>query len=397
MFLFLSLTRIFVHYMAGIYIHIPFCKSRCTYCGFYSTTSLHLRESYADALCRELTLRQDYLSDKTIETIYFGGGTPSLLSCKSIEKILSSIYNIYNVRAREITMECNPDDIANSTAHSSQDLLRHLRSLGINRLSIGIQTFNDHLLHILNRRHSAHQAEQAVHAAQAEGFDNISIDLMFGLPGQTLEDFISDLHKALTLGIQHLSVYSLTYEDNTPLSKQLHDGIIKEADEELSRTMYEHILDITAQNGFAQYEISNFSLPGKESIHNSNYWKGVHYMGIGAGAHSFNTESRQYNVESLAKYIKGANTGTIPTIKEVLTPTDKYNEFVLTALRTHTGLKLHTLQHSFGTDLFNYFLRMAQKHIEYGSMVQDADTIRLTRKGLFTSNDIMSDLMYITD
>lgn len=394
--------------MAGIYIHIPFCKSRCTYCGFFSTTTLHLQEAYIEALCHELIQRQDYLKDEPIETIYFGGGTPSLLPTNAIRKVLSTIYNIYKVRAREVTMECNPDDIANTTSGQAQKKLSELHTIGINRLSIGIQTFNDNILKMLNRRHTAQQAIEAATIAHATGFDNISVDLMFGLPTQTLIDLHTDLHKAMSLDIQHISVYSLTYEENTSLYHQLLNGNIEEADEELSRSMYEHILNTTAQHGFKHYEISNFAISGKESIHNSNYWNGTPYIGIGAGAHSFNGESRQYNTESLTTYIKGTANGQTPFTKEILTQADKYNEFVFTALRTHKGLDLKKLQQLFGNELHDYCLRMAQKHINSNTLTMHPqietspnttqnNTLSLTRSGLFISNDIMSDLMFLPD
>ena len=383
--------------MAGIYIHIPFCKSRCTYCGFFSTTSLAMREAYTNAICKELHMRRDYLNGQPIETIYLGGGTPSILKLEATEKILSTIYNIYNVRAKEITMECNPDDLIRPDGIKTGTLLPRLRPIGVNRLSIGVQTFNDTLLRTLNRRHTAIQAQQAVHAAHEVGFDNVSIDLMFGLPGQMLEDFKNDVSEALSLDIQHLSVYSLSYEEGTPLHRKLLKGLVQEADEELSRNMYEHVIDATTEKGLKHYEISNFAVPGKESIHNSNYWRGIPYIGVGAGAHSFDTQSRQFNIESLPDYIKEITDGTLPMCKEILTTADKYNEYVFTALRTRNGLNIQQLHKIFGPELHAYFLRMAKKHIDNGFLYNESDQIRLTRKALFISNDIMSDLMFVAD
>ncbi len=351
---------------------------------------------YVEALCLELRQRNGYLGDEPVETIYFGGGTPSLLQPSQLSHILSCIYNIYNVRAKEITIECNPDDLAPHSAAPSHDLATELHSLGFDRISIGIQTFNDSLLSLLHRRHNSAQAIKAVQNARTAGFDNISIDLMFGLPGQTLADLRSDVNRALSLGIQHLSAYSLQCEEGTPLSQMLDSGTLDVADDELSRSMYEYILDATSQAGFAHYEISNFALPGRESLHNSNYWHSVPYLGVGAGAHSYNLHSRQSNPESLTDYIEGAKQNCIPFDIEQLTPSDLYNEYVFTALRTCNGLNIRELERLHGTPMHDYCLRMAQKHIRLHALELHDDTLRLTREGLFISNDIMSDLMYIS-
>lgn len=381
--------------MSCIYIHIPFCKSRCIYCNFFSTTSLSMRDAYIDAVCKELELRRNYLKGEPIETIYFGGGTPSLLTPGQISQVLSTIYNIYNVHAKEITIECNPDDLCPASGEQSHTSCSELRSLGINRISIGIQTFHDELLSILQRRHTSAQAIEAVRSAQAAGFDNISIDLMFGLPGQSLDNLKSDVDRALSLGIQHLSIYSLQYEEGTRLTQMLKKKVIAESDENLSRTMYEYILDATSRAGFKHYEISNFALPGYESRHNSSYWQSIPYLGIGAGAHSFNIHSRQFNSESLQAYIDGVQKNHIHYEIEQLTETDKYNEHVFTALRTCDGLRLQDIEQLFGKAKKDYCLRMAQKHITLGTLVFKDDTLILSRQGLFISNDIMSDLMYI--
>ena len=354
-----------------------------------------MRDAYVDAVCKELELRREYLKGEPIETIYFGGGTPSLLTPKQISRILSSINTIYNVRAKEITIECNPDDLCPVSEESAHTLCSELLSLGINRISIGIQTFHNDLLSILQRRHNSEQAIKAVRDAQAAGFDNISIDLMFGLPGQSLDDLKSDVDRALSLGIQHLSIYSLQYEEGTRLTQMLKKKVITESDENLSRRMYEYILDATSQAGFKHYEISNFALPGYESKHNSSYWKSIPYLGIGAGAHSFNIHSRQFNCESLPTYIDGVQKSQIPFEIEQLTETDKYNEHVFTALRTSNGLRLQDIEQTFGKARKDYCLRMAQKHISLGTLILKDNILTLSRQGLFISNDIMSDLMYI--
>ena len=373
--------------MAGIYVHVPFCKSRCIYCGFFSTTSLSQRDAYVDCVCRELQERRDYLKGEEIETVYFGGGTPSQLEVGQISKILQTIYNIYNVRAKsEITLEGNPDDL-------TPDFLRQIHSLGINRLSMGVQSFDDARLHFIHRRHSAEQAERAVRDAADAGFDNISIDLMFGFPGQTLAEWRDDVDKALRLPVQHLSAYSLMYDDGTILADMLERGEIEEIDDELSLEMYRYLVGKVKQTGFEHYEISNFALPGFRSRHNSSYWHGVPYLGVGAGAHSYDGVSRQYNVESLNGYLSGAKPE-----KEKLSDDERYNEFVFTGLRTCDGLCLDELEASFGERYRDYCLQNARKHLDAGRLAllcEDTTRLVLTSAGIYTSNDIMSDLMMV--
>lgn len=371
-------------FMAGIYIHVSFCKSRCIYCGFFSTTSLSRRRDYVEALNAELHQRRAFLSDGPISTIYFGGGTPSLLSVQELESLLSSIYNIYNVESdAEITIEGNPDDL-------TPDYLASLKRLGINRLSIGVQTFSDARLRFLHRRHDAVQAIEAVHTAQRFGFGNISIDLMFGFPGQTVVDWQDDVSQAIALGVQHISAYSLMYEEGTLLTALLERGEITEVNDEDSRRMYECLINQLSQAGFSHYEISNFAIPGYESRHNSGYWHGVPYLGIGAGAHSYDGLNRFYNVESLGDYIAGA-----PSVREALTPDERYNEYVFTGLRTISGICVGSIQEKFGADKMSYLLHNAQQHLRNGLLVYEDDVLRLTRLGLFVSNDVMSDLMWI--
>lgn len=369
--------------MAGIYIHIPFCASRCIYCDFFSTTSLEKRDEYVRAVCRELDTRSQYLNEE-VETIYFGGGTPSQLTSEQISTILSSIYNIYNVREEaEITVEGNPDDL-------SLEYLTALRAIGINRLSMGVQSFDDEVLRFINRRHSTLQAENAVQNAKACGFDNISIDLMFGFPKQSLSDWQRDVDRATSLGVQHLSAYSLMYEEGTRLTKMLEQGDIQEIDEELSLAMYEYLIDALAKAGYEHYEISNFCKPGMHSRHNSSYWHGVPYLGVGAGAHSYNGESRHYNPDSLSEYLRGSE-----LVTEQLTLSQRYDEYVFTGLRTRGGIMLSEIESVFGENYRTYCLENAQKHISDGTLFLEGDNLRLSRKGLFVSNDVMSDLMYV--
>lgn len=375
--------------MAGIYIHVPFCATRCVYCGFFSTTSLHLRDSYVNAVCHELEQRKDYLHGEDVSTVYFGGGTPSQLSVVQIKRILAAIYNIYNVREEaEITLEANPDDV-------TYRFLTDIRGIGINRLSMGVQTFSDSRLCFLRRRHTSMQAVSAVETARKAGFDNISIDLMFGFPNQTLREWQDDVRQALELQVQHLSAYSLMYEEGTPLFRMLEKNEIQELDEELSTQMYEYLLDATAQAGFEHYEISNFALPGFRSRHNSSYWQGTKYLGAGAGAHSYDGASRQYNPDNIQLYIQGISDLQNIAEQEILTEDERYNEFVFTALRTNEGISLSRLTKLFGQEKQDYLMKNAQRHISTGNLILSPDRLVLTRRGLLISNDVMSDLMEV--
>lgn len=372
--------------MAGIYIHIPFCKTRCIYCGFFSTTSLPKREAYVDMVCRELGLRKEYLKGEPIETIYFGGGTPSLLSAEQIAKILDTIYIIYNVRANaEITMEGNPDDL-------TDEFLKSVCECGVNRISMGIQTFNDKYLQFIRRRHTAEQARIAVSSAIRSGVENVSVDLMFGFPGQTLDDWKADVEEALKLPVTHISAYSLMYDEGTVLADLLDRGEVEEISDELSLEMYQYLVSRLKEEGFEHYEISNFCHPGFASRHNSSYWRSVPYLGVGAGAHSFDGESRQYNPESLDKYFAGES----PT-KECLTESERYNEFVFTGLRTCQGISLSELKERFGESYYVYCINSAKKHLNSDFLVKDDDkgVLKLSSLGVYISNDIMSDLMYV--
>ncbi len=368
--------------MAGVYVHIPFCKSRCIYCGFFSTTSLEMRSLYVDKVIEELGCRRDFLKGEDVDTIYFGGGTPSLLSVGEVERLLSAIYSIYNVRANaEITLEGNPDDL-------TLPVLRDLYGLGVNRLSMGVQTFSDRRLQFLNRRHTAMQAIAAVEHAMQAGFDNVSIDLMFGFPSQTLSEWLEDVQRALTLHVQHLSAYTLMYEEGTLLESMLDAGKVQEIDDVLSLQMYERLLDVLDAAGYRHYEISNFSFPGMESRHNSSYWHGIPYLGVGAGAHSYDGQNRYYHSDSLQDYWDGK-----PLVEERLTEDERYDEFVFTGLRTAEGIRLDALERRFGQQRLTYCMKNAQSHIEQGRLVLEGESLRLSRWGLFVSNDVMSDLM----
>jgi len=373
----------------GLYFHIPFCKSRCTYCDFYSTTQLPLRQRYAEALAVEISQRANGLP---VRTIYFGGGTPSQLTFSQLQTIFSAIFQHFSVENdAEITLEANPDDV-------TPDFLSQLRQLPVNRLSMGVQTFNDQQLALLRRRHTAQQAVDAVKRAQQAGFSNISIDLIYGFPEQTLADWQHNVSQAVALGVQHISAYALMYEDGTPLTQQLRDGQISEIDDERSWEMFCTLCETLERAGFEHYEISNFCLPGRASRHNSSYWDGTPYLGFGAAAHSFDGRCRSWNVADLQRYIAAMEQGRGATeATETLSPDQRYNEFVMTRLRTRNGLDLNALRREFGEEKLRYCQRAAQAHLARGLLQQSGETLVLTRQGIFVSNDIMSDLMVDVD
>ena len=365
--------------MSGIYAHIPFCKSRCIYCGFYSTTLLSLQDEYVDAMLRELDNRKDYLSGEPVKTIYIGGGTPSMLSSHNLSRLCQHLKAFAYGTMEEFTVECNPDDV-------TPELASLLHSLGVNRVSMGAQTFSDERLAFVHRRHKAHQVEEAIYNLRNAGITNISIDLMFGFPDETVENWKSDIEQALSLGVQHISAYSLMYEEDTPLYKLLEDGKIKEINEDVSLEMYETLITLLTKAGYEHYEISNFALPGYRSKHNSSYWKRIPYLGIGAAAHSYNLTSRQWNVSDVELYIKGDN---IVEDCELLDATEQYNDLITTALRTSEGIDLGTLSE---TD-FHYLTKAASKSIEQGNLIIENNHLHLTRKGLFISDAVMVELI----
>ena len=375
--------------MASLYLHIPFCKSRCIYCDFYSGTDTSQRARYVQALCDELKLRSTYLPTRVLDSIYFGGGTPSLLQKEDFERLFEAIHTHFTLSpTAEITLECNPDDLTPS-------YVAQLQELPFNRISIGIQSFDDAELHFLNRRHTAQQAQDAVALCQAHGFDNISIDLMYGLPNQTPETWRKTLAVAMSLGVQHLSAYSLMYEEGSPLSRLRNAHKIQELDEATSVALFEQLIDTVALHGFEQYEISNFCLPSFHSRHNSSYWHGVPYLGVGAAAHSFDGVSRQWNVANTVRYMAGVAAGQLEVEREDLTTNERYNEFVFTALRTRSGINLSDLEQRFGNARLAYCLRLAQPYLDRGQLELRAGQLALTRAGIFVSDGIMSDLCYV--
>ena len=377
--------------MAGIYLHIPFCKKRCIYCDFFSSTRNEKKATYIEALCQELELRRDYLDEERIETIYFGGGTPSQLAKEDFERIFSSLYKIYPISPEaEITLEANPDDL-------SPEYIHMLRTLPFNRLSMGIQTFNENTLKLLQRRHTAQQAIEAFTRCREAGFHNISIDLMYGLPGETMAGWEKDLQQALEMKPEHISAYHLIYEEGTPLWKLRQQHQVEEVEEDLSVSLFTTLIHRLKEHGYQHYEISNFSLPGFHSRHNSSYWTGKKYLGCGASAHSYNGHSRQWNVASIEKYIQGIEQKKPEYEIEELDLYTRYNDFVITTIRTSWGMPLSKLKSDFGDSLYQYCLRMAQSHLKQGKLEITNHVLRLTESGIFVSDGIMSDMLWVED
>ena len=366
--------------MAGIYIHIPFCAKRCIYCGFFSTVREDEAARYVQAVCRELELRQDYLEGAPVRTIYFGGGTPSRLTTDQIGRIIDGISRVFGLdNIEELTVECNPDDITSG-------YIAQLRSIGVNRISMGVQTFNDDMLRFLHRRHTAVQALDAVRTCRESGITNISIDLMYGLPGQSLEMFRTDLETALSASVQHISSYCLSYEDGSPLKRMLSEHKVVTATDELCSSMFTLMCQTLRDAGFDHYEISNFCKPGYHSRHNSSYWDGTPYLGLGAAAHSYNGISRQWNPSDLDVYMTGIEHGTPQFEIEHLSSTDLYNEKLMLSLRTSRGLKLSTLT----TPDRLSVLQSAEPLISNGSLILENNHLRIPEPSMFISDSIIS-------
>ncbi len=361
--------------MAGIYIHIPFCKSRCIYCGFYSTTGLALSQRYVDAVCHERQLRKDEITEP-VETIYLGGGTPSQLTPAQLEQLFQTLPR----GAQEVTIEVNPDDV-------TPDFAQALSKLPVNRVSMGAQTFDNERLRFLHRRHTAEQVPKAVKALRDVGIQNISVDLMYGFPQETVADWLQDIDKALALNVEHLSAYCLMVEEGTPLYRM---GIAP-TDEETERQMYDLLIDQLTAAGYEHYEISNFARRGFRSRHNSSYWNDVPYIGLGAAAHSYNGSCRQWNVSDIQQYMEAIERNEILCEREYLDEDTRYNDRITVALRTCDGLDLATLSDNHRS----YCLQEAQSFLQDGLLKLDGNQIVLTRKGLFVSDMVMSALMMV--
>ncbi len=372
--------------MSALYTHIPLCASRCYYCDFYSSTYKGNRAELIDAICKELTLRKEYLKGEPIRTIYFGGGTPTQLSIQELESILNHIYKVYDCEPVEVTIEGNPEDL-------TKEYLQDLSRLPFNRLSIGIQSFHDEELKAINRRHTAQTAIEAVRNAQEVGFSNISIDLIYGLPNQTMESWKNNIEHAIALNVPHISAYSLTFEEGSILTEKLQKGEIQEADEELSLNMFKTLRERLTYAGIPPYEISNFARPGFESKHNSSYWDGTSYLGVGPSSHSFDGENRQWNIANTRKYIENITNGTSYFEIEKLAEKDHFNEFILTGLRRSKGIFLNKMRGRFTEKYILKFLQTAKPFFEDGHLIRQGDQIFLSEDGIFISDFILSDLM----
>jgi oxygen-independent coproporphyrinogen-3 oxidase len=350
---------------------------------------MDLKEAYIHALCKELEIRQSYLQGTSVETIYFGGGTPSILNAGDFDKIFNTLSHIYGMATcKEITLEANPEDL-------SVDFLQTLSGFPFNRISIGIQTFDDGMLKRLKRRHNAAQAFVAVDNCCRAGFNNISIDLMYGLPEESLEMWMNDLSQALSMHPDHLSAYCLTYEKGTPLYEMLQKHQVKKTDEDTDLHFSILLTDTLTKAGYEQYEISNFCRPGKHSQHYSAYWEGIPYMGCGASAHSYNGTSREWNISSLTSYLSGIQTNQRNFETEERNTNTCYNELIITSIRTRQGLSLKRLEAVFGEKYLTYCLHMAQRYMEDGKLKKEGDYLRLTQKGIFVSDGIMIDLLRV--
>lgn len=373
--------------MAGIYLHIPFCKQRCTYCDFYKEIAPEHVDELVNTLITELRLRKDYLKGHSISTIYFGGGTPSVLNYSQFKNIFDEIFHLFEVDVNpEITMEANPDDL-------TVTYLESLSPLPFNRISIGIQSFDDDDLIKINRRHNSQQAIDAVKNAKTAGFNNISIDLIYALPGQSIDNWKKQLENAFALNVEHISAYGLTYEKGTELWRQRNKGLLSVVEDEVTIQMYEYMLLKMSENNYEAYEISNFSKSGYRSQHNSAYWKFIPYLGIGPSAHSFDGNSRQWNIASVKKYIERIASGDIYYEKEILSTQDNYNDYIMVALRTAEGIHLNHVKDKFGNIYLTDCLKNAAVYIKSNDLIIEDEKLYLSQKGIHISNLIIMELM----
>jgi oxygen-independent coproporphyrinogen-3 oxidase len=371
--------------MAGLYIHIPFCKQACHYCDFHFSTNLQLMEVMMDSITVELKLRKDYLKGEAVDTVYFGGGTPSLVPAEYLEKILDQIAQLFPGRKQEVTLEANPDDL-------NPQALANWKSLGIDRLSLGIQSFQDQILKAYNRAHTSKEATQAIQLARAAGFEKFSIDLIYGYPHTDHQLWKLDLEEALRLDPGHLSAYSLTIEPKTTFGNWTKKGKFSPAEDEFVAQQFEWLQERCDKAGYLQYEISNFSRPNQAAIHNSNYWKRSPYLGIGPSAHSFDGSSRGFNPSSNASYTKALSAGVLPFVLEQLTPTESINEEILTGLRTQWGLDTGSLADRYHLDILEIKKGPISKLTELGMIHTLGKTLTLTRKGQLLADSIASDI-----
>ncbi|MEZ4858400.1 MAG: radical SAM family heme chaperone HemW [Flavobacteriaceae bacterium] len=373
--------------MAGIYLHIPFCKQACHYCDFHFSTSLKNKERMVEAICKELLLRKEEMREE-IQTIYFGGGTPSLLSETELNQVFETIYQHYSVAENtEITLEANPDDL-------SKNRIIQISKSPINRLSIGVQSFFEEDLKLMNRAHTVSEAEQSIAVAK-EHFHNISIDLIYGIPKMSNERWLQNLEKAFDLETPHISCYALTVEPKTALKTFIEKGIVPPVEDEVAQEHHQILVAETEKRGFVNYEFSNFGKPGFESQNNLAYWQGKPYLGVGPSAHSFNGTTRSWNVANNLKYLKEIEAGKLPLERETLSKNDRYNEFVMTRLRTIWGINLSEVENTFGKNYRAYIEQQAEIHIKNQLLFEENGALKVTKKGKFLSDGIASDLFLV--
>lgn len=374
--------------MSSLYIHIPFCKQACHYCDFHFSTSIKKKGELVAMLCEEIRLRKNELPGKELDTIYFGGGTPSLLSSEELKMIFDAVNDNFEVRKdAEITLEANPDDL-------SLENLKTLKNAGINRLSIGVQSFFEEDLQLMNRAHNATEAMESIQMAK-QFFENISIDLIYGIPGMSNERWRTNIETALSLGLPHFSCYALTIEPNTALKKMIEKGKVKPVDDEAAREHFDILTKILKAKGFTHYEFSNYGKPGYFSENNTAYWFGKPYLGIGPSAHSYDGENRKWNINNNTLYIKSIAKGDLPLEKEELSTTDRYNEYVMTRLRTMWGVDVKEVEERFGNLYKTHLSNEASKEIELGLLEQNEGILTVTQKGKFLSDGIASNLFFI--
>lgn len=377
--------------MAGIYIHIPFCKKACSYCNFHFSTSLKLKSPLIEALTTEISMRYNYLGTNELQSIYFGGGTPSLLEIPDLDKILHTLSKYFHWNENtEITLEANPDDL-------NSDILQTYKKLGINRLSIGVQSFLDKDLQFMTRAHNASQAISAILLAQDAGFENITIDLIYGCPGTTDEMWLSNLERVLALNIPHISAYALTVEEKTALQYAVNKKSVIMPEDEKVHHQFELLMDFAEKHQYDHYEISNFAMDNKFAVHNSNYWKSVPYLGLGPSAHSYNGSSRSWNLANNALYIKNIEAGFPICETEVLSRETKYNEYIMTGLRTKWGVSIDKIKKEFGDYFSNYFNKNAAEYLISGHLINNCNNFYLSKEGKFIADKIISDLFFVED
>ena len=375
--------------MSGLYLHIPFCKKRCIYCDFYSSTDNRLVDKYIDALCIEIESRLHEIDKNNITTIYIGGGTPSQLSATQLGEIINFIKSKIDFSLiEEFTIEVNPDDV-------TYDYIKECITFGINRVSMGIQSFVDEELKIINRRHDSSQAIKAIETIKSAGISNISIDLIYGLPLQTIESWIYSARKAIEMNVPHISCYNLSYEEGTTLYKMRDMGEIKECDEDTCIEMYDILVKMLADADFEHYEISNFAKRGYYSRHNSNYWNLTPYLGLGASAHSFDGSIRRYNPSSIQKYTSNISESGIAYEEEQETLYEQFNEYIMINLRTMWGVNTQKVKTIFGEELRNHLIKYSRRFIESGDLKEKENTIVLSEKGIMLSDYIIRTLMFV--